>query len=158
MKGFFGKLLRIDLSSQSFASEDIPAQTLKRYLGGKGLGSYLLLNSVPAGAGPLSPENRIILTAGPAAGTVVPGSSRYGIFTKPACTRKAMPGVRLPRPSGGPDTTPSSSKELPHPRYILRSATPAWSSTTPAAFGEWTRTQRRTRCIKRWVFPEPRRW
>ncbi|MCL6610650.1 MAG: aldehyde ferredoxin oxidoreductase family protein [Peptococcaceae bacterium] len=82
MKGFFGKLLRVDLSGRSFASEDIPAQILKRYLGGKGLGSYLLLNSVPAGAGPLSPENRIILTAGPAAGTIVPGSSRYGIYTK----------------------------------------------------------------------------
>ncbi|MFZ5632767.1 MAG: aldehyde ferredoxin oxidoreductase family protein [Bacillota bacterium] len=86
MKGFYGKLLRINLTEKSYAVEDIPEQILRDYLGGKGLGSYLLLNNVPAGADPLSPENRLIFTTGPAAGTIVPGSSRYGIYSKSPLT------------------------------------------------------------------------
>lgn len=86
MKGFFGKLLMVNLTEKSYVAEDIPEQLLRAYLGGKGLGSYLLLNSVPAGADPLSPENRLIFTTGSATGTIVPGSSRYGIYSKSPLT------------------------------------------------------------------------
>lgn len=82
LNGFFGKLLRVDLRSQTYQAETIPPEILKRYLGGKGLGSYLLLNNVPALIDPLSPENKLIFVVGPAAGTRVPGSSRYGIYSK----------------------------------------------------------------------------
>lgn len=86
MKGFFGKLLRINLKDKSYTAEEIPEQTLRRYLGGKGLGSHLLLNNVPAGTDPLAPENRLIFTTGPATATIVPGSSRYGIYSKSPLT------------------------------------------------------------------------
>lgn len=82
LKGFFGKLLRVDLSSQTCQVVTIPPEILKRYMGGKGLGSYLLLNNVSALIDPLSPENKIIFVVGPTAGTRVPGSSRYGIYSK----------------------------------------------------------------------------
>ncbi|MGZ3604514.1 MAG: aldehyde ferredoxin oxidoreductase N-terminal domain-containing protein, partial [Thermodesulfobacteriota bacterium] len=42
MKGFFNQLLRIDLSKQKSTVEPIPESILRSYLGGKGLGSYLL--------------------------------------------------------------------------------------------------------------------
>lgn len=86
MKGFYGKLLRINLADKSYAVEDIPEQVLKSFLGGKGLGSYLLLNNVPAGTDPLSPDNKLIFTTGSATGTTVPGSSRYGIYSKSPLT------------------------------------------------------------------------
>ncbi len=86
MKGFFGKLLRINLAEKSHTVEDIPGQVLRSYLGGKGLGSHLLLDNVPAGADPLSPDNRIIFTTGPATGTIMIGSSRYGIYSKSPLT------------------------------------------------------------------------
>ncbi|GBF35292.1 aldehyde:ferredoxin oxidoreductase [Desulfocucumis palustris] len=82
MKGFFGKLLRINLTDKSYAVEGIPESILKKYLGGKGLGSYLLLNNVSAGVDPLSSDNKLIFTTGPATGTLVPGSSRYGLYAK----------------------------------------------------------------------------
>lgn len=86
MKGFFGKLLRVNLTDKSFSTEQIPENVLKEYLGGKGLGSYLLLNNVPAGTDPLSPDNKLIFVAGPATGTPVPGTSRYGVFSKSPLT------------------------------------------------------------------------
>src|SRR5512136_1285608 len=82
MKGFFNQLLRINLSKQKSTIEPIPESILRSYLGGKGLGSYLLLKENPPGIDPFSPENRLIITLGPLADTPFYGSSRYAVFTK----------------------------------------------------------------------------
>ena len=87
MKGFFNKLLRIDVSRKRFQEETIPDNVFEHYLGGKGLGTHLLLENNPAGVEPLSPENRIIFALGSATDTKVWGSSRYGVFTKSPLTR-----------------------------------------------------------------------
>ncbi|MFZ5649751.1 MAG: aldehyde ferredoxin oxidoreductase family protein [Bacillota bacterium] len=86
MKGFYGKLLRINLTDKSHVVENIPDQVLKSYLGGKGLGSYLLLNNVPAGTYPLGHDNKLIFTTGPGTDTILPGASRYGIYSKSPLT------------------------------------------------------------------------
>jgi aldehyde:ferredoxin oxidoreductase len=82
MKGFFNQLLRINLSHQESTVEPIPESILQSYLGGKGLGSYLLLKENPPHVDPFSPENRLIITLGPLADTPFYGSSRYAVFTK----------------------------------------------------------------------------
>ncbi len=82
MQGFFNQLLRIDLSKQKSAVEPIPKSILRSYLGGKGLGSYLLLKENPPHIDPFSPENRLVITLGPLADTPFYGSSRYAVFTK----------------------------------------------------------------------------
>ena len=82
MKGFFNQLLRINLSHQKSRVEPIPESVLRSYLGGKGLGSYLLLKENPPHIDPFSPENRLIFTLGPLADTPFYGSSRYAVFTK----------------------------------------------------------------------------
>ncbi len=86
MKGFHGKLLRVDLESQTCREETLPEDILRRYLGGKGLGSHLLLQEVKAGADPLGSENKVIFTVGPATGTRAPGSSRYGLYSRSPLT------------------------------------------------------------------------
>ena len=68
MKGTFGKLLTIDLGTSKTRSEDIPDSVFEQYLGGKGLGAYLLGRLNPPGVDPLSPDSRLILTTGPACG------------------------------------------------------------------------------------------
>jgi aldehyde:ferredoxin oxidoreductase len=103
MKGFFNRLLRIDLSRKKTTVEPIPDETLQVYLGGKGLGSYLLLKENPARVDPLSPQNRMILTAGPLADTPFYGSSRFAIFTKSPQT-----GIYSESYSGGKITIPLS--------------------------------------------------
>jgi aldehyde:ferredoxin oxidoreductase len=82
MRGFFNQLLRIDLSKQKSTVEPIPEAILRTYLGGKGLGSYLLLKENPPHIDPFSPQNRLIFTLGPLADTPFYGSSRYAVFTK----------------------------------------------------------------------------
>jgi aldehyde:ferredoxin oxidoreductase len=82
MKGFFNQLLRIDLSREKVSVEPIPDSILQSYLGGKGLGSYLLLKENPSHVDPFSAKNRLIFTLGPLADTPFYGSSRYAVFTK----------------------------------------------------------------------------
>ena len=86
MKGFFNRLLRINLSRKTYRTEPIKDEVLSQTLGGKGLGTYLLLENNPKGVDPLSPDNRFIITLGPVSDTAIPGSSRYGIFTKSPLT------------------------------------------------------------------------
>jgi aldehyde:ferredoxin oxidoreductase len=82
VKGFFNRLLRVDLTKKKTTVEPIPDSILRSYLGGKGLGSYLLLKENPPRIDPFSPRNRLIFTLGPLADTPYYGSSRYAVFTK----------------------------------------------------------------------------
>jgi aldehyde:ferredoxin oxidoreductase len=42
MYGFYNKILKIDLGAQKFKIESVGDDILEKYLGGKGLASYLL--------------------------------------------------------------------------------------------------------------------
>jgi aldehyde:ferredoxin oxidoreductase len=82
MKGFYGKYLSINLTEEKFEIVSISDSILARYLGGKGLASYLLYALNPPGVDPLSPDNRLIFATGPITNSRIWGSSRYGVFTK----------------------------------------------------------------------------
>ena len=57
MKGFFHRLLVIDVGKATFHVENIEEKVLAETLGGKGLATRILLEKNPAGVDPLSPEN-----------------------------------------------------------------------------------------------------
>lgn len=82
MKGFFNRILNINVSDHSYHVDEIQDAVLERYLGGKGLSTHLLLKHNPPGIDPLGPENHFILAVGPESGTRIWGSCRYGIYTK----------------------------------------------------------------------------
>ncbi len=82
MDGFFKRGLVIDVTTQSSHTIAFDDALLSRTLGGKGLATQLLLDMIPAGTDPLSPENVLIFAVGPITGTSVWGSCRYGVFTK----------------------------------------------------------------------------
>jgi len=86
MKGFFNRLLRIDLGAREFSYEEIPDSVLSETLGGKGLGSHLLMTNNPLGVDALSPENRLIITVGPVTGTSFWSQSRFAVFAKSPAT------------------------------------------------------------------------
>ncbi|MDM8526150.1 aldehyde ferredoxin oxidoreductase N-terminal domain-containing protein [Desulfococcaceae bacterium HSG8] len=86
MKGFYRRIVKIDVTRESFDIEALDEDILRTYLGGKGLASYLLRTLNPAGADPMSPENCLIFATGPASGSPVWGSCRYGVFTKSPLT------------------------------------------------------------------------
>src|SRR3990170_242685 len=103
MQGFFNRLLRVDLSKKKTTVEPIPESILRSYLGGKGLGTFLLLKENPPHVHPLSSQNRLIFTLGPLADTPFFGSSRYAVFTKSPQT-----GIYSESYSGGKITLPFS--------------------------------------------------
>ena len=82
MHGFYGRILKIDLTRATFSFDRVEDKIIKTYLGGKGLASHLLYTLNPAGVDPLSPGNCLIFATGPVTGQPVWGSSRYGVFTK----------------------------------------------------------------------------
>jgi aldehyde:ferredoxin oxidoreductase len=80
------KILKIDLSDRSHETEEIPDKVIRQYLGGRGLGAYLLYKSVPPGADPLGKDNHLIFSAGPANGTGMPYSPKSVVTTKSPLT------------------------------------------------------------------------
>jgi aldehyde:ferredoxin oxidoreductase len=82
MKGFFNRLIRINVRTRESVVEEIPDALLRNYMGGKGLGTYLLLENNPSRIDPMSPENRVIFATGCVTDLRVHGSSRYGVYTK----------------------------------------------------------------------------
>jgi aldehyde:ferredoxin oxidoreductase len=86
MNSFFNKYLRINLTDKHYSVQPLADDLLRQTLGGKGLATHLLLELLPAGVEPLSPENVLIFITGPAGGTDIPAASRYGVFTKSPLT------------------------------------------------------------------------
>jgi aldehyde:ferredoxin oxidoreductase len=79
-------LIKIDLSSRMYEIESIPPEIIRKYIGGRGLGAYLLYQSVPPKVDPLSEENHLIFTAGPASGSGLYYSSKVNLNTKSPLT------------------------------------------------------------------------
>lgn len=82
MHGFYGRILKINLTNRKYDIETLNTKIYARYLGAKGLASYLLYQLNPQGVDPLSPNNCLIFATGPITGSLIWGSSRYGVFTK----------------------------------------------------------------------------
>jgi len=99
MKGFYGRILKVNLTDHSFHVEAIADEVLETFLGGKGLASYLLAKLNRPGVDPFSPENHLIFATGPVCGSLIWGSSRYGVFTKSPQTgfySESYAGGRVP--------------------------------------------------------------
>lgn len=80
------RVLKIDLSVRSYEIEIISDEIIRNYLGGRGLGAHLLSVFMKPKIDPLSPENHLIFTAGPASGTKFPFSSKSIVTTKSPLT------------------------------------------------------------------------
>ena len=86
MNGFYGRIIKIDLNRRSFDIDTVEDTVYQKYLGGKGLASYLLYELNPPGIDPLSAENILIFATGPLGGSTIWGSCRYGVYTKSPLT------------------------------------------------------------------------
>ena len=81
-----GKLLSVELKSQSCKVEAVPAKLYRQYLGGYGLGAALLLERVNPACDPLGPENILGFAAGYLTGTGAYIASRFMAFGKSPST------------------------------------------------------------------------
>ena len=87
--GYAGKILRVDLSYSKTWSEDLDEETVRKWVGGVGLGAKYLFQEVPPGVEWSDPENRLIWTTGPLAGTSVAGAGTINVMAKGPMTNMA---------------------------------------------------------------------
>lgn len=87
--GYAGKILHVDLTNEHIREEALDKETLRKYIGGVGLGTKFLYEKVVPGVEWSDPENRIIWATGPLGGTSVPGSGTSCVVTKGPMTNGA---------------------------------------------------------------------
>jgi aldehyde:ferredoxin oxidoreductase len=80
--GWTGKLLRVDLTHQRIAVEDLNEQWAREYVGGRGVGARYLYDEVDPQVDPLARENKLIFATGPLTGTNASCGARYMVVTK----------------------------------------------------------------------------
>ena len=82
MGGYCGKLLRVNLSTGATNKEDLNLDLAKKFIGGRGLGTYLLSEEIAPDTDALGPANKIIFATGPLTGSAAPAAGRYMVVTK----------------------------------------------------------------------------
>lgn len=82
--GYHSKILFIDLTKQSIKVLRFNEEFYKLYIGGRGLGAKFLIELVGKDITAFSPDNVLIIAAGPLTGTPIPMSSRlHFVFKSP---------------------------------------------------------------------------
>ena len=86
MYGYHGKVLVVDLSLKTSRWDYIPEDIYRNYLGGIGLGTYLLYRYCPPQAEPLSEDNPLIFATSPLVGSRLTTTSKFAVLAKSPLT------------------------------------------------------------------------
>jgi len=76
----YSKLLHVDLATGKTWAE--PTENYHKFIGARGLNIDRLFKLLKPGVEPLSPDNVLIFSTGPLAGTLAPSSARYTVTAK----------------------------------------------------------------------------
>lgn len=96
MKGYAGKILRVELSKERVETQALDEDLAKKFIGGSGLAAKILYEETGPDTDPLGPENLLIFMTGPFAATPVITSGRHAVVTKSPLT-----GIFAESDSGG---------------------------------------------------------
>ena len=86
MLGYHGAYLVVDLTHRSVRWESLSENVLRRFIGGTGLGTYLLYEHCPPQIDPLDPANPLIFVTSPLVGSRLTTSSKFAVVTKSPLT------------------------------------------------------------------------
>ncbi len=87
--GYAGRILRVDLGREQISEESLDNETLRKYIGGTGLGAKYLYEEVLPGVAWSDADNRIMFFSGPLSGTRVSGSGIFSVVSKGPMTNLA---------------------------------------------------------------------
>lgn len=76
MNGYFGKVLRVDLTRKKTRVEEFGDDFARKYIGGNGFAVKYIYDLVNEKVDPLSPENVVVIATGPLTGGHVYGAGR----------------------------------------------------------------------------------
>ncbi|MHB8104369.1 MAG: aldehyde ferredoxin oxidoreductase family protein [Dehalococcoidales bacterium] len=81
-----GKILRVNLSNGKVSTESVPESIAVDFVGGRGYGIKYVYDEIAPGTDPLGEKNKLIMIAGPLAGTMAQAVSRWMVCTKSPLT------------------------------------------------------------------------
>lgn len=82
MKGYAGKLLFVDLTTETFEYRDLDERLARDFLGGYGLGAKILYDEMPAHVDAFAPESMLGFVTGALNGTSAYLAGRYMVVSK----------------------------------------------------------------------------
>ncbi|MBN2168549.1 MAG: aldehyde ferredoxin oxidoreductase family protein [Actinobacteria bacterium] len=88
MNGYTGKLLNFNLNDGSAKEFAVPEEIYEKFIGGRGVGAWLLLNGLDPHVDPLEPNNALVMLTGPLTGLSIPSVNNLCI-----CTRSPLTGT-----------------------------------------------------------------
>src|SRR5438874_6112597 len=86
MHGYHGCYLRIDVGSGTSQRVPLLESVLRRFLGGAGLGAWLLHREAPPGIDPFAPEAPLVFCFSPLVGTPLTTSAKFAVAAKSPLT------------------------------------------------------------------------
>jgi aldehyde:ferredoxin oxidoreductase len=84
--GYFGQALIVDAGTGTATTLPLPDELLRAYIGGAGLGTWLMHRLAPAGADPLSPGAPLAFVFSPLVGTPLTTSAKFAVVAKSPLT------------------------------------------------------------------------
>src|SRR5262249_48782783 len=129
--GTHGRVLVVDLTAQTYEVEPIDEDVYKQFLGGYGLGAWLMWKHFPAGTDALAPEACFAICSGLLTGARTPFSGRIQIVGKSPLT-----GTWADSNSGG--SVASHLREAGYDALVVRGK--AAEPTVPARQADAVRT------------------
>ena len=88
MDGYYGKILKVDLTRGTTETFEPAPELYRKYLGGSGLAAKLFFDMEAWKEDPLGPGNPLFIMHGPLSGTTLPGCSRLEV-----CARSPLTGI-----------------------------------------------------------------
>src|SRR5262245_2386353 len=88
ISGYHGRYLRIDLSTGQSASLALPDEVRRRFIGGSGLGTWLLLRECAAAIEPLAAEAPLNFVFSPLVGSPLTTSAKFAAVSKRPLTQR----------------------------------------------------------------------
>src|SRR5262245_18416565 len=88
ISGYHGRYLRIDLSTGQSASLALPDEVRRRFIGGSGLGTWLLLRECAAAIEPLAAEAPLNFVFSPLVGSPLTTSAKFAAVSKSPLTQR----------------------------------------------------------------------
>ncbi|MGQ9507785.1 MAG: aldehyde ferredoxin oxidoreductase family protein [Thermodesulfobacteriota bacterium] len=86
LKGYMGKILKIDLTRSQIQIEPLNEAWAEKFIGGSGLGAKYLFEMTDEKTDPLGAENPLIFMNGPFTATPVPLSGRHAVVSRSPLT------------------------------------------------------------------------
>src|SRR5215475_8836194 len=84
--GYFGRALVVDVTSGESRVLPLPGDILRAYIGGAGLGAWLLYRLGPPGTDPLGPQAPLAFVFSPLVGTPLTTSAKFAVVAKSPLT------------------------------------------------------------------------